>query len=119
MVRIGAVLMEEFTDRSGSLTLAPPTAGLAHVAVRRLSPIEGWRARVMLRVLSLLAVMFGLVVGVVLLVVCNNIAILMTIRSAMRRREISVRLALGAKGWRGRRLDLRWVSFWRGWLHSG
>jgi predicted permease len=67
-------------------------------------PIEIYAARAvfpfMLRVVSLLALMFGLIVGAVLLVACDNIAILMTIRSSMRRREIGIRLALGASPFR-------------------
>jgi predicted permease len=54
----------------------------------------------MYRALMAVSGMFGLIVAVVLLITCDNIAILTAIRTAVRSPEIGVRLALGAS--RGR-----------------
>jgi predicted permease len=78
------------TSNPQPLTLAPAATGNSALRGRFQTPL----------------VVMVVVVGLVLLVACANMASLMLARTLARRRELSVRLALGSSRWRLARLVL-------------
>jgi predicted permease len=83
---IAAQLAREFPNENEGLTVTLSPAGLLGAWMR--GPITGFAGVLMA------------VVGLVLLLACTNLANLLLARATERRKEIAVRLAIGAGRWR-------------------
>jgi len=89
----------ELTAVAARLQQAYPDDRNKDVRVLVMTEREG-RWSEMSKVVSLSSGLALLVVGLVLLVACANVANMMLARAVVRRREIGIRLALGAGRWR-------------------